>query len=196
MERHRLLWLWLRAETDFFTAPKRMLHFAPEFGIKQRLSRQSNLDYSTADLASRLADEHFDITAIPHPDDSFDVIFCNHVLEHVDADRKAMSELFRILRPGGWAVLMTPIGKDRETTDESAAGEDERLERFGQEDHVRLYGRDFFDRLRNAGFAVENIDYVAQLPPDAVAFHRLERNNAVFEDDTVIVGRKPVTPSP
>lgn len=191
MERHRLLWLWLRAESDFFTAPLRVLHFAPEFGIKQRLSRQSNLNYATADLGSRLADEHFDITEIPHPDGSFDVILCNHVLEHVAEDRKAMQELHRILRPGGWAVLMTPVGKGVPMTEEGVIDPDARLRRFGQEDHVRLYGQDFYDRLRDAGFEVEVVDYVAQLPRKAVEFHCLERSHAVFEDDVIIVGRKP-----
>jgi SAM-dependent methyltransferase len=191
MERHRLLWLWLRAETDFFEAPRRMLHFAPEFGIRQRLRRMPNLDYRTADLASKLADDHFDIGDIPYADGSYDVIFCNHVLEHVPHDRRAMAELHRILSPNGWAVLMTPIGKNlAETVEGDGVPESERLARFGQEDHVRLYGQDFYDRLREAGFTVESIDYAAQLPPEALERHRLLRTHQVFEDDRIIIGRK------
>jgi SAM-dependent methyltransferase len=191
MERHRLLWLWLTNETDFFTASITVLHFAPELALLQRLEKQSNLDYRTTDLESRIADEHFDITDIPYADGSVDVILCNHVLEHIPDDRRAMSELHRILRPGGWAVLMTPIGKNVDVSVEGAADDPaERLERFGQEDHVRLYGQDFYARLREAGFAVDVHDYTSTMPAEAVERYRLKRDHLVFEDDLVVIGRK------
>ncbi len=193
MERHRLLWLWLRAETDFFDAPLRVLHFAPEFGFQRRFSRMENLDYRTADLTSGLADEHFDITSIPHPDASFDVVLCNHVLEHVPDDRTAMTELRRILRPGGWAVVMCPIAAGLETTfeDPSIASPDERLESYGQEDHARLYGADYAGRLRAAGFEVEVVDYLGRLPASAVSLHKLRQHHRRFTDDLIHVARVP-----
>jgi predicted SAM-dependent methyltransferase len=195
MERHRLLWMWLRADSDFFTAPRRMLHFAPEYGVRKRLRRQANLDYRTADLQSRLAKEHFDITDIPLPDDSFDTIFCNHVLEHVPDDERAMAELHRILCPGGWAVLMTPVGRDVERTiEEDIADPAERLACYGQEDHVRLYGHDFYERLARAGFDVDVIDYDAELSDADIERHRLRRRHQVFEDDKVVIGRKSASP--
>lgn len=195
MERHRVLWLWLRGETTFFSDRLTLLHFAPEWGLKQHLSGLGNLDYRTADLESPLADEHFDICNIPYPADTVDVIFCNHVLEHIPDDRTAMSELFRILRPGGWAVVMTPLSKHAATTREGVEDPDERLRQYGQEDHLRLYGADFYDRLAGAGFAVERIDYLDALPDAVVAHHRLRREHDIFEDDTIIVAHKPLDES-
>jgi SAM-dependent methyltransferase len=191
MERHRLLWLWLRAETDFFEAPLRVLHFAPEFGIRRRLAKLENLEYRTTDLQSRMADENFDITSIPHPDASFDVVLCNHVLEHVPDDASAMRELRRIVRPGGWAVLMCPIaaGPSETLEDPSVQDPQRRLEVYGQEDHVRLYGADYADRLRSAGFEVEVVDYLSRLPESAVTLHKLRQNHLRFTDDVIHVGR-------
>jgi SAM-dependent methyltransferase len=191
MERHRLLWLWLKAETDLFEAPLRVLHFAPEFGFRRRLAKLRNLDYRTADLRSRLADERFDITSIPHPDASVDVVLCNHVLEHVPDDHAAMAELRRILRPGGWAVVMCPIAAGRLKTleDPSIEGPDRRLEVYGQEDHVRLYGADYADRLRAAGFEVEVVDYLDRLPESAVTLHKLRQHHRRFTDDLIHIAR-------
>jgi SAM-dependent methyltransferase len=191
MERHRLLWLWLREESDFFTAGLRVLHFAPEYGVRKRLAALPNLDYHTADLESRLADDHFDIAQIPYPAESFDVILCNHVLEHVPDDAAALSELHRILRSDGWAILMTPIGKGvRRTVEDPQVGEPhQRLAKYGQEDHVRLYGQDFYERLRDAGLEVEAIDYAEQLSAADIERYRLRREHRLFEDDKVVVAR-------
>lgn len=193
MERHRLLWLWLQRETNFFSDRLTVLHFAPEWGLKEHLLNFPNLEYRTTDLDSPLADEHFDITAIPYAEQTVDVIFCNHVLEHIPDDRKAMSELHRILRPGGWALVMTPLSPKMETTLEGIQDPDQRLAEYGQEDHVRLYGTDFYDRLREAGFRVEVVDYAAALPGDIVSRDRLRRQHPVFEDDKIIVAHKAPT---
>ena len=125
----------------------------------------STNDYITADLESPLADEHFDVESIPMEGSSFDVIICNHLLEHVENDRKALSELYRILRPGGWGILLVPEDRSRETTfeDNTITDPKERTRLFGQYDHRRVYGRDYDDRLREAGFEVERIDFSAQL---------------------------------
>ncbi len=149
LERHRVLWLWLR---DRVPAGARVLHVAPELGLAHRLKELST-NYLSVDLDSPHAMKRCDITAIPEPDASFDVVICNHVLEHIPDDRKAMRELRRVLTPGGLAVLQHPV-HDRPDTYEDAGVVDpaSRLRVFGQEDHVRIYGWDMLDRLREAGF--------------------------------------------
>lgn len=165
LERHRLLWLYLQRETDFFTAPHHMLHVAPEQCFLQRFRRMDNLQYLTADLDSPIADVEMDIHDIPYPDDHFDLIFCNHVLEHVQDDRQCMRELCRVLQPGGLAIMQVPFEPGREVTDEdpSITDPDERIRRFGQYDHVRIYGTDYAQRLREAGFTVTIVNYTEHL---------------------------------
>lgn len=102
LERHRLLWLYLSRETDFFSAPKKVLHFAPEQAFYKRFKKLKNLDYTTTDLHSPLADVKADICDLPFEDNSFDIILCNHVLEHIPNDTLAMKELYRILKLGVW----------------------------------------------------------------------------------------------
>ena len=171
LERHRLLWLYLCNETDFFESHPRVLHVAPERCFIQRFERVLGDNYVTADLESPLAKVKMDIQAIPFGADEFDVIFCNHILEHVEDDRKAMREMFRVMRPGGWGILLSPVNYAREHTyeDASIVTPEARLAAFGQPDHVRDYGRDYADRLLEAGFDVEEIDYVKYLKPEDVA---------------------------
>jgi SAM-dependent methyltransferase len=127
---------------------------APERCFVPHLRPILGTGYVTADLQNP-ADFQWDVTAIPQPDASFDVIYCSHVLEHVLADRKAMSEFYRVLKPGGWAVLNVPITDERTFEDPTVTDPAERLRLFGQKDHVRRYGPDYVDRLREAGFHVE-----------------------------------------
>jgi SAM-dependent methyltransferase len=149
-----------------------LLHLAPEHSIERLLRGLPQLAYTTADIASPLADERFDITAIPRADESFDAIICSHVLEHVDDDRAAMRELRRVLRPGGWAIVMVPVDDTRAETyeDPTITEPAERRRAFHQEDHVRVYGRDFPERLRAAGFEVTLDDFAFRL--DAAARRR------------------------
>lgn len=170
LERHRLLWLYLQSETDFFVKPLKMLHFAPEQAFYRRFRQQQNLDYTTTDLSSPLADVKADICQLPFEDNTFDVIFCNHVLEHIPDDTQAMRELYRVLKPGGWAVLQIPQDLSRATTfeDDSITDPKERAKIFGQYDHVRVYGRDYFDKLRSIGFEVQEIDYTQTLSKEQV----------------------------
>jgi len=181
LERHRLLWLYLKNETDFFTAPKKMLHFAPEQAFYQRFRQQKNLDYTTTDLSSPLADVKADICNLPFYDNEFDVIFCNHVLEHIPDDTKAMQELFRVLKSGGWAVLQIPQDLSRETTfeDDSITDRKERAKIFGQYDHVRVYGRDYFDKLQNIGFEVQAIDYTKTLSDSDIKHYCLAKGEII-----------------
>jgi SAM-dependent methyltransferase len=171
LERHRLLWLYLHNETDFFRTPKKVLHFAPEQAFYERFRNQNNLDYTTTDLVSPLADVKADICDLPFEDNAYDVILCNHVLEHIPDDTKAMQELYRVLKPGGMAILQIPQDLKRQTTfeDNTITDRKERAKIFGQYDHVRVYGRDYFNKLRSIGFTVVEEDYTATLSPDLVA---------------------------
>ncbi len=156
--RHLLMWLFFERRTDLLDgSPKRVLHLAPKPGLERRLKRAVNLDYLTADLFNPRAMVRMDITNIGYPDESFDVIICSHILEHVPEDRTAMRELCRVLKTGGWAVILVPISGDKTLEDPSITDPDERLRRFGQHDHVRTYGPDYFDRLGESGFEVERI---------------------------------------
>ncbi|MHC4591200.1 MAG: glycosyltransferase, partial [Planctomycetota bacterium] len=166
MARHRLTWLYLKRETDLLgPARKRMLHFAPEPGIAARLARLSRLDYVTADIASPLAGVRVDITNMGFADCAFDVAYCGHVLEHVADDRRAACELFRVLRPGGWAVITVPVSGETTFEAPTARTSEERLRAFGHPDHYRRYGRDLAGRLEKAGFVVSVEDYGREFSP-------------------------------
>lgn len=181
LERHRLLWLYLKNKTSFFKDSLKVLHFAPEQAFYKRFRNLKNIDYTTTDLDSPLADVKADICDLPFEDNSYDVILCNHVLEHIPDDTKAMSELLRILKPGGWGILQIPQDLSRATTfeDDSITDKEERSKVFGQYDHVRVYGRDYFDKLRSIGFEVEAIDYTAELPPEQVDNYRLAQGELI-----------------
>ena len=158
LERHRLLWLYLQS-TDFFENSKKVLHVAPEQCFYKLFKKQKNLNYLTTDLYSPLADIKADICNLPLEDNHYDVIFCNHVLEHIENDKKAMQELYRVLKPGGMGIFQIPqeLNKDNTYEDFSITSPAERKKHFGQYDHVRVYGKDYFDKLRNVGFEVEEI---------------------------------------
>ncbi|KGK31712.1 class I SAM-dependent methyltransferase [Cellulophaga sp. E6(2014)] len=177
LERHRLLWLYLKNETDFFTKKYKVLHFAPEQAFYKRFRALENLNYTTTDLDSPLADIKADICDLPFADNSFDIIFCNHVLEHIPDDTKAMEEIYRILKPNGWAVLQIPQDLKRATTfeDDTITDRKERAKIFGQYDHVRIYGRDYFTKLREIGFHVDEVDYTSKLTPETIDKYRLAK---------------------
>ena len=181
LERHRLLWLYLSRETDFFSKTYKVLHFAPEQAFYQRFRKLQNLNYTTTDLNSPLADVKADICELPFEDNSFDIILCNHVLEHIPDDKKAMSELFRVMKTGGWGIFQIPQDLDRELTfeDDSITDKKKRAEIFGQYDHVRIYGRDYFQKLTEAGFKVEPVPYATEMPEEEVERFRLAKNEVV-----------------
>ena len=203
LERHRLLWLYLNAETDFFqselisdssshnqkiklrdtekSSALKVLHFAPEQAFYKRFRNQKNLDYTTTDLFSPLADVKADICNLPFEDNTYDVILCNHVLEHIPDDKKAMQELYRVLKPGGMGIFQIPQDLSRAITfsDDSITDEKERARIFGQYDHVRIYGRDYFDKLRSIGFVVIEEDYTAKLVPELVEKYCLAKGEII-----------------
>lgn len=170
LERHRLMWLFLRDETVFFTSKEKLktLHIAPEQCFLDLFRKQENLEYITSDLESPIADVKADICDLPFDDNSFDVVFCNHVLEHIIDDTKAMQELYRVLKKGGFGIFQIPQDLSREKTfeDNSITDRKERAKIFGQYDHVRVYGKDYFNKLRSIGFKVDEIDYTKKIAPE------------------------------
>ena len=181
LERHRLLWLYLQNETEFFKKPYKVLHFAPEQAFYKRFRHLKNLDYTTTDLNSPLADVKADICNLPFEDNSFDVILCNHVLEHIPDDTKAIAELYRVMKPGGWGIFQIPQDLDRETTfeDDTITDKKQRAKVFGQYDHVRIYGLDYFKTLENAGFTVQTVHYASQLTKEQVDKYRLAQREII-----------------
>ena len=181
LERHRLLWMYLKNETNFFSTPKRVLHFAPEQAFHKRFKKMQNLNYVTTDLESPLADVKADICNLPFEDNSFDIIFCNHVLEHIPDDTKAMKELYRVLKSGGYGIFQIPQDLSRDTTfeDDSITDKKERAKIFGQYDHVRVYGRDYFDKLRSIGFKVEEVDYTSTLSEEEITKYCLAKGEII-----------------
>jgi len=181
LERHRLLWLFLKNETDFLTSNKKILHFAPEQAFYKRFRNMSNLDYVTTDLKSPLADVKADICDLPFEDNAFDIILCNHVLEHIPDDTKAMQELYRVLKPGGMGIFQIPQDLSRAITfeDDSITDKKERAKIFGQYDHVRVYGRDYFDKLRSVGFTVKEVDYTSKFSKEDITKYCLAQGEII-----------------
>lgn len=182
LERHRLLWLYLQERTNLFIEPLKLLHIAPELCFYHAFRKLPKLNYLPADLDSPLAAVSVDITDIPYNDGTFDVIICNHVLEHIDEDRKAISELYRVLKPGGWAILQSPLDTKRSQTFEDLAvvSPQDRKAYYGHDDHRRIYGLDYKDRLESAGFTVKIDGYVRELGEDVIQKYRLTRNEDIY----------------
>lgn len=171
LERHRLAWLFFQQRTNIFQrTPKSMLHIAPERQLEKRFKQLAHLDYLTADLFNPTVMVKMDITDVQYPDNTFDIIYCSHVLEHVSDDRKAMRELHRVLKLDGWAVIMVPITAEKSFEDPSIMDPSARERVFGQHDHVRRYGPDFEERLAEAGFKVEPI-----VPTEIVPLKEIRR---------------------
>lgn len=169
-ERHRALWLYLQRRTDLLTAPHELLHLAPEPSIAEHLRDRPNLGYVSADLDSPLAMLHFDIQDIPFKAATFDAVLCGHVLTEVPDDRLAMREMKRVLKPGGWAIVMAAVEPDRAETyeDPSITDPEARRRAFLEPHNVRVYGTDFADRLAEADFDVEAIPFPRVLGDDDI----------------------------
>jgi SAM-dependent methyltransferase len=181
LERHRLLWLFLKNETGFFKTDKTVLHFAPEQAFYKRFRKMPNLNYTTTDLKSPLADVKADICNLPFDDNKFDIILCNHVLEHIPDDTKAMKELYRVLKPNGMAILQIPQDLKRAFTfeDDTITNKKERAKIFGQYDHVRIYGRDYFDKLRSFGFKVDEVNYTSKFSDEDITKYCLAKGEII-----------------
>ena len=180
LERHRLMWLFLKDNTTFFTATKKLkvLHIAPEQCFLDIFRKQQNLNYITSDLESPIADVKADICDLPFKENEFDVVFCNHVLEHISNDTKAIQELYRVLKPGGFGIFQIPQDLSKAITfeDNTITDRKERAKLFGQYDHVRVYGRDYFDKLRSIGFKVDEVDYTKKITLEKIEEFCLMQN--------------------
>ncbi|MCH8318230.1 MAG: class I SAM-dependent methyltransferase [Bacteroidetes bacterium] len=160
----------------------KVLHLAPERCFIKRFEALSTIDYITADLESPWAKIKMDIHDIPFEENTFDVIFCNHVLEHVDDDKKAMRELCRVLKPDGWAIMQPFINTKLEKTYEDPAitTPKEREKAYWQADHLRMYGLDYKERLENEGFSVKVDDFVKGLGKDLIKRYGLSEEEQVY----------------
>ena len=165
LERHRLMWLFLKNETGFFIEKLKVLHIAPEQCFHKKFRAMPNLYYITADLESPLADVKLDVQKMPFDNSTFDVVICNHVLEHVEDDHKALSEIYRVLKPGGYSIMQVPFNSSMEKTLEDPSVNDpaERERLFRQKDHLRLYGLDYTARVQQAGFKIKDKNYIEKV---------------------------------
>jgi SAM-dependent methyltransferase len=158
------------------------LHIAPEQPFLKRFKRLKNLEYVTADLESPIAEVKMDIKDMPFDDNSFDVLLCNHVLEHIDDEQKATSEIHRVLKKGGWAILQVPLDLSLAETYEDLSITDlkEREKLFGQYDHVRLYGRDYPQRLEKSGLKVLPDNMVQEIGNELADRYRLDKTELLY----------------
>lgn len=181
-KRHRLLYLYLKNETNFFTDKIKALHFAPEHCFFKRFPLLSNLDYLSADLDSPRAMIKVDMMNIQFPDNHFDVVISSHVLEHVPDDIKAMTELCRIMKKDGWGIHQAPVDYSRETSfeDASIVTNEARLKHYGHIDHKRIYGRDYGKRLTTAGFTVTEEDYTAKFSEEDIRRFGLHKGEIIY----------------
>src|SRR5210317_43322 len=176
LERHRLLWLYLERETSFLTDSIKVLHVAPEQVFYQKFRSFSHWDYTTTDLYSPLADVKADLRKLPFEDHAYDLILCNHVLEHIPDHLQALSELYRVLKKGGTLIAQVPLDLNREKTfeDPTITDPQERNRIFGQYDHVRIYGKDYFEFLNQTGFSSQCIPYTEQLTKKEIDTYALQ----------------------
>jgi SAM-dependent methyltransferase len=181
LERHRLLWLYLNNETIFFSRSLKVLHVAPEQCFYNLFKNLKNINYTTFDLNSPLADIKGDICNLPFKENSFDFILCNHVLEHINDDKKAMKELYRVLNKNGTAILQVPINQKSSKTfeDSSIVDKKERIEKFGQYDHIRLYGLDYFKKLESFGFKVDPLKYSKEFTESEIIKYGLIKDEII-----------------
>jgi SAM-dependent methyltransferase len=191
LERHRLLWKYFHEKTDLFKGKKSisLLHFAPEACFYHAFSNNRGIDYVPCDLFPEFYNfrkgpriRKVDITAIPFADETFDVIICNHVLEHIENDKLAMSELHRVMKQDGWGIFQVPLEYNLATTYEDFTITDplEREKAFRQKDHVRIYGRDYKDRLTSAGFKVNEDDYIKSISEQEIKKYRLAPDELIY----------------
>lgn len=191
LERHRLIFLYLKEKTIFFRQQLHVLHIAPEACFIKRFERQHGDGYITADIESPLAKVKMDIHDIPFEANTFDVVLCNHVLEHVRDDLRAMREIQRVLKPGGFAILQVPFFHpvpDKTVEDPSITDPKEREKAFGQDDHVRKYGKDYAQRIAQSGLQASEEHFAAEIGEDAATRYGIVKTEVLF------TGTKPVAP--
>jgi SAM-dependent methyltransferase len=184
LERHRLIWLYLKEKTNFFSARLNILHIAPEHCFMKRFEKQHGDNYITGDIESPLAKVKMDIHAIPFGENHFDAVLCNHVLEHVADDIKAMREIRRVLKPGGWAIMQVPFFSPvpENTIDDSSITDSRaREEAFGQDDHVRLFGKDYAQRIERSGLTAVADLFAMKLPDELAKRYAIVKSEILYK---------------
>lgn len=187
LERHRLIYLYLKEKTDFFNRKLNVLHIAPEACFIPRFEKVHGDGYITADIESPLAKVKMDIHAIPFEENKFDVVLCNHVLEHVRDDIKAMNEIHRVLKPGGFAILQVPFFnpvQEKTFEDNTITDKRERERIFGQDDHVRKYGTDYTKRIAESGLIPLEDEFVNVLEEN------IRKKFGLVKGETLYLGKK------
>jgi len=182
LERHRLIWLFLNQKTNFFSEKLNVLHIAPEHCFMKRFEKQHGEKYITADIESPLA--KMDVHQIPFADNHFDVVLCNHVLEHVRDDIQVMREFRRVLKPGGWAILQIPFFSpvpEKTFEDNSITDPREREKIFGQDDHVRKYGKDYSQRIAQSGLTPAEDKFSSEFSTEQAFHFGVSRGEVIYK---------------
>lgn len=181
LERHRLLWLYLDNETNILKSNLKVLHVAPEQIFFKKFKKFNHWNYLTFDINSPIADIKGDLKSMKFKDDSFDLVICNHVLEHIEDDKMALEEIYRVLNINGIAILQVPINVNREKTfeDSKITSQYDREKYFGQYDHVREYGIDYKERIEQVGFQVEMINYSDNFSEEMIIRYGLLKNDLI-----------------
>lgn len=185
LERHRLLWMYFENKTNLYKAPLKVLHIAPETVFFRLFKKQKNIDYHPGDIYPNLCPKgtaYFDLLNHNLPDNSFDVIICNHVFQYIEDDKKAMEQVYKLMKKGGWGVMQVPIDTSRKVTYEDYTITDpkERVKAFGLKEHVRYYSYDYADRLITAGFSVLVDDYTAAFTDEEIHKYGFWKGDAVY----------------
>ena len=183
LERHRLMYLYLKNETNFFKNEWNVLHIAPEQCFISIFKNSKNINYTSGDLFSPLADIKMDIHKMPFKNNTFDIVLCNHVLEHVDNDIKALKEIKRVMKNGGFSILQVPFYyplPNKTIEDKSITKANEREKAYGQSDHLRKYGKDYKKRLSSVGFEVDVNEYVNSLSKEKQKKYGLSENELIY----------------
>lgn len=179
--RHRRDWLYLQENTDLFDSQLRLLHISPKYSLSRRLSRMTNIHYVGVDCMDRLHIQVLlDVSALSFKAHTFDCLICIHVLEEVREDHTAFQELFRVLKPGGWALITVPLNLNQKTYEDwSITDPLERERAFGEKAHVRVYGYNVVDRLQKAGFHV-SLDKAGDITKEKREQYGLKENENVL----------------
>jgi len=192
LERHRLLWLYLKKKTNLFTDNLSFLHIAPELCFIDYFRKLENIKYTTADLESPWADIHLNVEDMPIESSSYDVLMANHILEHVENLDNALDEIYRVMKPGGYAIMLSPINLDRNSTYENKEITDplEREIHFGQKDHLREFGLDYAKVLERDGVEVVEDRFIETLSKEEILRYAIANPNNITIENYIFIGRK------